>query len=192
MKNTYAVMLAAAGLLWVTGCSSTSSVSKEPVRTGFLSKYNHLEQVDASTWRYINYDRLGTYNKFVVSPVKVMATEFKGQALTDDQKRKASEFVHKAVVTALGDRYPVVTVPGADAAEIRIAVTETFKDGTHVGLTVEAEIIDTYSAVQVAAVMRVAEGEPHLAAWWDRPVAREIVEGFAKRLRGVIDNGHRR
>lgn len=182
-------LAATTGVLWLAGCSSTP---KTPVQTGFLSSYNHLEVINPSTWRYINYDRLGSYNKFVVPAPKVLATEFKGTALTEEQKQKASAFIRKTIVDALQPTYPVVDAPGADAAEIRIALTETYKEGGRVGLVIEGEIVDTYSTVQVAAVVKSAEGEPHLMSWWERSSAKDVMTEFASRLRTVIDNGHRR
>ena len=185
MKNIVTVVLAsAAGLMAVTGCKTTPNA---PVQSGFLSQYHNMKEVEPGRWVYLNKERLGSYNKFMVDPVKVLFTEYKGKPLTDEQRQKISEYVHNAIVNALRDRYPVVTAPSTDTAEIRVAVTDAYKKGNQVGLTVEAEIIDSYTAVQVGAAMRAALGEPYVGSWWDTDSAKEIVNDLAKRLRQVID-----
>jgi hypothetical protein len=190
MKNIVTVVLAsAAGILAVSGCKT--STPSAPTQSGFLSHYHSLQQVEPNRWVYLNKDRLGSYNKFIVEPVKVLFTEYQGTPLTDEQRHKTSEYVRNTAINALRDRYPVVTAPSTDTAEIRIAVTDAFRQGGQFGLTIEAEIIDSYTAVQVGAVMRTALGQPYLGSWWDSESAKEIVGDLAKRLRQVIDDSRR-
>jgi hypothetical protein len=127
-----------------------------------------------------------------VHPVKILAPEFKGQPLTDEQRIRISEYVRNAIIQALADAYPAVNEPSAETAELRVAITDVYKRGDRVGLTIEGEVLDSYSAVQVAGAMRSALGEAHAAPWWEAASAREMIDKFAKRLRWIIDTGHRR
>jgi hypothetical protein len=92
-----------------------------------LTTYHNLEKVDASTSRYVNTQRLSSYNKFIVHPVKVVATALDGRPIEDESRRLASEHFRQAVVSALADRYPVVHEASADTAEIRITVSEAYR-----------------------------------------------------------------
>jgi hypothetical protein len=186
----YAQVLPILGGLLILGCSAPTG--RAPKRAEFLSAYHHMEQEATNTYRYVNYDRLKEYTKFIVHPVKIKFSEFKSETLTPEQVRKASEFTRATLIEALAGHYPVVDVPSADTAEIRVAVTDAYKEGNRVGLTVEGEILDSYTAVQVAAVMRTELGEPHLASWWEKDEAKKIVRGWAERLRQAIDTAKRR
>jgi len=108
------------------------------------------------------------------------------------RKQKVADYLREAVTKALSDRYPIVTSGGLDVAEIRVAVTEAYKTGNRLGLTVEGEINDSYSTFQAAAVMRTELGEAYLGDWWDGPSAKQIIDAWASRLREVIDIAHSR
>ena len=158
-------------------------------RPEFLSTYNHLRQVDELNWRYISPALLAQCNRFVVSPVKVLFTEFEGKPLTADQRQHTADFVRQAVVKALSDRYPIVTEGGADVAEIRIAVTDAYRTGGKLGLCVQGEILDN-SNTQVMAVTRTEVSELYVANWENKATAQQIVGAWAERLRKAIDEAH--
>jgi hypothetical protein len=168
----------------------TSPTAKAPVRTGSLTTYHNLEQVDESTWRYINRDRLGSYNKFIVQPVKIVAADYEGRPISEEARRAASEYMREAVVKAISDRYPVVTSASLDTAEVVIYITESYKSGVQLGLTVEGEIRDSYSGVQVASVVKSELGDRYLGQWWNDTSARQIMDEWAARIRQVLDEAH--
>ena len=187
MKQTIQLLLIAAGLCVLSACATKTF---EPGRSGYLSHYHHLKKVDATTSRYINVDRLKQYNKFKISSIQILTKAYNGKPITPEQQAKMAAYIRNATVTALGDKYPVVDAPSTDTAELRVAITDVYKTGRQVGITVEGEILDSYSAVQVAAVIRNDLGEVYLGNWWDKTSAREMVDGWAKRLREAIDAAH--
>ncbi len=176
---------ASASLAFLCGCQHVSG--GPPTRTGFLSSYNHLEKVDDTTWRYVNKDRLRSYKKFHLMPVAVLAADYKGEPITAEQRQKVADYIRQALILALGDRYPVVAEPGTDVAEARVALTSVFKKGLRAGFTLEGEILDSYSAVQVAAVTRSEIGEAYVGSWWDAPSLRGQVDAWAKQVRQALD-----
>lgn len=182
-----AALLATAGVMFITGCASEA---RAPRKSGFLSHYHHLTKVDDTTWRYVNTNRLALYNKFQLSSVSVLAKEFEDKPLTPEAQQKGAEYVRQAVTKALGDRYPIVSTPGVDVGDLRLAITDVYKTGNRVGLTVEGEINDSYSTYQAAAVMRTELGEAYMGSWWDAPSAKQIIDAWAARLRQAIDDAH--
>lgn len=185
MNRSIAIALAGvAGLSLLAGCRHSPNA---PTKTGFLYTYNNLVQVDASTWRYINADRLPIYRRFTIDPVKVMVKEWEGKELTAEQRAKAAAYVRKALTEALQDKYPIVTEPGVDVGEFRIAITSAYKKGMQVGFSLEGEVLDSYTAVQVAAVTRSEVGELYIGSWWDGPSFKQMVDAWAKRVREALD-----
>lgn len=185
----FAALIAAISLILVAGCASHTFAPKQ---SGFLSHYHHMQRVDDTTQRYINTNRLASYNKFQITAAKCMVTEYDGKPLSLTAQQKVSDYLREAVTKALADRYPIVTSGGADVAEIRVAITDAYKTGNRLGLTVEGEINDSYSTFQAAAVMRTELGEPYLGDWWDGPSAKQIIDAWAARLRETIDIAHGR
>jgi hypothetical protein len=186
MKAIITLSLAGiASLALLTGCAHTPNA---PTKSGFLYSYAQLKPVDPYTMRYIDAQRLPIYKKFIINPVKIMVTEFDGKPLTAEQRQKASEVVRQSLEKALSDKYPVVTAPGVDVGDIRIAITQAYKKGLQVGFTLEGEIDDSYSAFQAAAVTRSEIGDAYLGSWWDGPSFRMMVEAWAKRVREMLDS----
>lgn len=188
MKQPIALLLIAASLCVLPGCSSKNY---RPGNSGYLSQYHHLEKVDDTTSRYVNVDRLKQYNKFKISSVEILTRNYNGKPITTEQQAKMAAYVRNAITTTLGDRYPVVDSPSTDTAEMRVAITDVYKTGAQVGITVEGEILDSFSAVQVAAVIRNDLGDHYVGDWWDKTSAREVVDGWARRLREAVDAAHK-
>ena len=179
-------LIPVACLLALTACKSTPQMTSRP---DFLSTYNHIKKVDDTTWRYVNPVLLGQCNKFIVSPVKVLFNEFEGKPVTAEQRQRTSDFVRQTVSQALSARYPIVTEPGSDVAEIRVAITEAYRTGGKLGLCVQGEILDN-SNTQVAAVAKTELSELYLPNWENKDTARKMVEAWAQRLLKVIDEAH--
>jgi hypothetical protein len=184
--NIYLSVLSVTGLLALAACRSTPQMTSRP---NFLSTYDHLQQVDDLNWRYVSRPLLSRCDKFIIGPVKVLFTEVDGQPITPEQRQRSADFVRRVVHQALADRYPVVTEPGPDVGEVRLAVTEGYRTGGRLGLCVQGEILDN-SATQVAAVMRTELSEVYVPDWENRESARKMVGAWAERLRKVIDEAH--
>ena len=123
------------------------------------------------------------------APVKVLFNDLEGKPVTAEQRQRASDFVRQTIVAAVSTRYPVVSDPGPDVAEIRIAVTEAYRTGGKLGLCVQGEILDN-SNTQVAAVVRTELSELYVPDWENKATAREMVEEWAQRLLKLIDEAH--
>jgi hypothetical protein len=184
--KAYLYLIPAAALLALTACKTTPQMSNRP---DFLSTYNHLEKAEPGVWRYVSQPLLANCNKFVVSPVKVLFTEVDGKPITAEQRERTASFVREAIVKAISERYPVVSDPGPDVAEIRVALTEGYRTGGKVGLCVQGEILDN-SNTQVAAVVRTELSELYVPNWENKNTAKEMVQAWAQRLVKAIDQAH--
>lgn len=185
-SGIYASVLLAAAL--ASGCKTPKPTV--PVQSGFLSTYNNLVQVDASTWRYLDTQRLPRYTSFQIKTIKVAFDEFDGKPLTPEQRDKVTSYLRDAITRALTPAYPVVTAPSVSTGQINVAITSASKRGERLDLWVEGEILDSYSSVQVAAVMKSELGKNYLGNWWDRVSAKEMMDKWAEQLRKTIDAAH--
>jgi len=186
--RTYITLLIIASLPAFVGCKSTPQMSQRP---DFLSTYTHLQKVDDTTYRYVSQPLLANCNKFIVSPVKVLFNDFQGNPITTEQRQRSADFVRQTISQALSARYPVVTEPGPEVGEIRIAITEGYRSGGKLGLCVQGEILDN-SNTQVAAVLRTEINDTYSPGWEDKLQARKMVEEWAQRLVAAIDKAHGR
>jgi hypothetical protein len=181
------LLTVAAGIALITGCAGQK---QQPTQSGFLSQYHHLKAVDDTTSRYVDAARLKSYNKFKIASVRVPLKTYNGKPVTPEQQKRIADYLRTSLTTALQSKYSVVETPSTDTAEIRIAVTDAYKTGNQLGISVEGEIQDSYSGVQVAAVVRTDLGAVYLGDWWDQTSAKEIVDGWSQRLVQAIDSAH--
>jgi hypothetical protein len=206
MNNTGKLLLTVTATLAVAlwcGCKTAA-----PKPSGFLSDYSRLRQVNDSTWRYADANRLAAYKTFTVSPVNVMVKEYWGTTLTPAQKETIAKTFRTKIVNALAGRYQVAGSPGPGTADIRVAITQAYRVGNALGLGVEAEIVDSQSHEQVAALRGVRIGPPevgfqmgtrnataaggdYMAAWWNLPSAVALMEQWAGEIRKLIDGGQK-
>ena len=191
-----------AAVLW-GGCQTPP-----PQPSGFLSDYSHLQKLDDSIWRYVDTSRLASCTKFTISPVTVMVKEYWGTTFTTDQKQKIADTFRQKIINTLSARYPVVSTPGPNTAEIRVAITCAYRVGNSLAMGVEAEIIDPESHQLLAALRGVQIGPPELsaqlgihnsadpsrymAAWWNWPSAVELMDRWANQLLRTIEEAHKR
>jgi len=190
MKNTIIPLFsAAAGICLLAGCAGQKY---QAPKSGFLSHYHHMTPVDATTSRYVDAPRLRAYKKFRLASVQVLVKSYNGQPLTAEQQKRMTDYLRASITSALQDKYPVVESPSTDTAEIRIAITDAYKSGSQLGISVEGEIQDSFSGVQVAAVVRTDLGKHYLADWWDKTSAKEVIDGWSQRLRQAIDSAQAR
>ena len=187
MKSTaYLALIPVAGLLALAACKTTPQMSNRP---DFLSTYNHLQKVDDTTWRYVSPPLLNNCNRFIVAPVKVLINDLEGKPVTAEQRQRTADFVRQSIMSAIATRYPIMSDPGPDVGEIRVAVTEAYRTGGKLGLCVQGEILDN-SNTQVAAVVRTELSEHYLPDWENKPTARRMVDEWAQRMLKTIDQAH--
>ena len=162
-----------------------------PVRSGFLTTYRDMVQVDAVTWRYIDpNNRMGNYRRFMIKPVKIMVSEFEGQPVLPQAAQEASAYMRSAAEEAISPRYPIVSNAGVDVGEIRMAITEAFRAGGHVGMALEIELVDSYSGKPIGSAVTASLNRKWAGDEWDDEAIKEIMDDWAARLRVVIDNAH--
>jgi hypothetical protein len=179
-----------------TGCAM-------PKPSGFLGNYSHLKRVNDSTWRYVDAARLATYNKYLISSVKVLVNSYDGTPLTSDQQEQAANRFREIIVKALTGECELVDKPSGRTAEVRAAITVAYPVGPSLTIGLEGEIIDAYSGQQLAAVMTYQSGPPQFEGgppslseaalgwgWWNVHSAVWIMEDWADRLRKAIRESH--
>ncbi len=187
-----------------SGCKSTM-----PKPSGFLSDYSQLKEAKDSTWQNIDISGLAACDKFTVPPVKVVISDYWGASITSEQRDKLAEVFRQKISASVGKRYQIVTTPSATTAEIRVALTRAYRVGNSLAIGVEAEIVNTDSHKQLAAVTGIKVGPPEMsvntnpravndpsdsgtytATWWNRPAADELLNRWADQIRKIIDTAH--
>jgi hypothetical protein len=186
------LLAAATGLMLMAGCATSDKNAFAPHKSGFLSTYVNLKKIDDTTWRFVNTNRVSIYNKFHISAVKCLVTQYDERPVTPEQQQKVVEYLRDSITKALSDRYPIVNSGGPDVGELRVAVTDAYKTGDRLGLSIEGEIFDSLSGYQAAAVMRTELGEAYVGDWWDAKSAKDIIDKWSARLREAIDYAHGR
>ena len=174
-----------------------------PKPSGFLGNYSHLKRVNDATWRYADAARLATYNKYMISSVKVLVKSYDGTALTPDQQEQAANRFREIILKALTRECQLVERPSGKTAEVRAAITAAYPVGPSLTMGLEGEIIDAYSGQQLAAVMTYQSGPPQFeggppslsdtalgGGWWNVHSAVWIMEDWADRLRKAIRESH--
>ncbi len=197
----FSCMLGSASLLVaiVAGCATA------PSPTGFLSDYSRLEPGGSQRLAFAD-SSLGQYSKFIIEPVVVRfhdpAEEKKVDHETIVQLR---EYMEDAISKAISDRYAIVSQPGPGVARLRVALTDLDKStpalnvlpqtkltGLGVGgAAMEAELLDSQTGVQIAAVVQKKKGSmlsfSGLKKWGD---AKAVMDAWAKRFRERLDEAH--
>lgn len=184
--NKYLFVTAILAVSFLSACSTPELRKRE----GFLSNYNLLKTEDDVMWRYSSPTQLGQCKQFILSPVKVLAQEFDGNPVTDDQRKAVATYIQDAIRKSIGDKYPIVTEAGPNTGEIRIAITDAYRKGGFLGISVEGEVLDS-SNTQVHAVMgsRLSE-KAYIGDWHNAPVFQKMVDGWAQEFRQRLDETH--
>ena len=207
MKKTSVLMVVVVvGLMLLhCGCGS-EGVSK----TGFLSDYSRLRKESDTTLRNINQRALARYSSFIVDPVKVhfhsgsKAVEHRtGGKLTQQEVTDMTNYFHTMIVKAVEDSGNRIAYhPASGVARIRVAITDIDRStlislmptskligGTGIGgASMEAEIVDSMSGEQVAAIVESRRGTripmANLGEW---DAARQVIGDWAKRLQRRLE-----
>ncbi|MCP3906326.1 MAG: DUF3313 domain-containing protein [Planctomycetes bacterium] len=175
-----------------------------PDATGFLSTYSRLEQAGPSSLRYINpNNRLARYDKFMLQPVEIKWYH-QGVTVSEANQQMLAKAMHDAVVKAMSDRYQIVTTPAWDVGELRVALTDLQRSTPILnaiprpkitdlglgGLAMEAEVIDSVSNVQAAALVESSIGRNLSWNPTEFDDAIGAMNDWARRFRKTVDMAH--
>ena len=200
-KMMLAMSLVAAMILF-TGCGS-----KEMAKTGFLSDYSKLQKESDTTMRYVNNTAAASYSSFIVDPVQTRLysdPKAKGK-LTDEQMKDLTSYMQSKIVEAVTEAgLKVVHQPAAGVARVRVALTNIEKtDAINMlpqaallgagigGASMEAEVVDSVTGKQIAAVLQSGKGS-HVpfASLGDWTAAKSVMDEWAKNVRKKLETMH--
>ena len=190
---------------------STGCKTEMPKPSGFLSDYSRLKEANDSTWQYVDSSGLAACDKFTVAPVKVMVRQYWGTTFTTDQQQSLSAVFSDKIVKALGPRFQMESTVSPTTGEIRVALTQAFRVGNALAIGAEAEILNSQSHQQLAAVTGSKIGPPemgintsprtlnspadpstYMAAWWNQPAADELMDRWAEQIVKIIDSARKK
>ncbi len=173
-----------------TGCSTAM-----PKPSGYLSTYTNLIKINDCAWRYANPPQLATYDKFVISSVKVLVKTYDGDPLPPGEQEQASTVFRNVIEKkmAAAGRWQLLNKPAGHTADIRAAITSLYPVGPSLTLGMEGEIVDAYSGKQLAACMVFQSGAPQVefgqpsmgwndalyGGWWNTESAVWVMEQWA-------------
>lgn len=208
-KVSLLVIVTIGSIAMLGGCSKGRMAT-----TGFLSDYSRLEAESDSSLRYLDKPVLVRYSSFIVHQVEVhfragaKAIEKKSKGkLTQQDMADLTNYFHSAIVKAITDAgYRVVYQPGPGVARIRTAITDMEETNVLLaaipqtrlitgagvgGASMEAEVVDSLSGRQLAAVVELKAGSripfTGLSQWGG---AKAAIDEWAKRLRKRLEEAH--
>ncbi len=154
----------------IAGLTLGACSSKPPIaQTGFLSTYDNLRAESDSRLVYGSTD-LADYTSFIIDPIEMRVPLSKLSAA--DQAEAARYFRASTAETIRSQGFTVTDTPGLRTARVQIAMTDIAKStwwrkihpvwrslgaGTG-GAAMEAEIVDSVSGRQLAAVVQSVSG----------------------------------
>jgi hypothetical protein len=175
---------------------------------GFLSDYSRLEVVSDTTLRHIDQNRARGYSKFIVDPVVVhFHGKSKATEIEQEELDKLRQYMYWAIRNRLYGHYVLVNQSGPGIARIRVALTDLKKSnpvlntlpqtklmGTGLGgASMEAELIDSVTGRQIAAIVETQKGKKlsmaGMTKWGD---AQAVMDRWAQRFRERLDEVHKR
>ena len=120
--------------------------------------------------RYIS-PQLRDYNSYIVDPVQIRAQRAN---ITPEQRAEIARYMHDALAKVLTTGgYRIASKPGVGVARVRFAITDIQEAKWYLnvhpatkltgagrgGASMEAEVVDSVSGVQLAAAIRSGRGE---------------------------------
>ena len=192
MKRQIIVLAVIAIALTTAGCGG-----KHRKPTGFLSDYSKLVEESGSIMRYMNEAALNKYSGFIVDPIQTRIDD-PDRTLSDEDIADLTSYMYDKVVEAIeksDDR--IAYRPAADVARLRIAFTDIGKShpisivpwssiaGLGIGgASVEAELVDSITGQQIAAVVQSKEGQSKVpfTTLGDWTAAKQTIDTWAKNL----------
>jgi hypothetical protein len=201
MQKTNLIVAAVVTIVVFSGCSA-----QKQTPTGFLSDYSKLEAESDSSLRYLNKSALRSYSSFIVDHVavhfqagaKAIEQKSKGK-LTEKDMADLTNYFHAAIADAIQKAgYRVVWQPGVGVARLRVAITDMKETNVILaaiphtrlitgagagGASMEAEVVDSQTGRQLAAVIETKAGSripfTGLSEWGG---AKAAINAWAKRL----------
>ena len=201
MKKTCVLILAVWISMTIAGCNSPTAR-----KTGFLSDYSRLRPASGGNNTYLNKQALGRYSSFIIDPVQThlhsnsTAKQLKQKGeLSRQNLRDLQNYMHHAAVEAVESAgYKIAYHRDPSVARIKIAITDIYKTNHVVsalptarlataagsgGAAMEAEIVDSMTGEQLAAVVQAQSGSRiPLTGMSDWGGAEHAMEQWAKRL----------
>jgi hypothetical protein len=192
MKQRIIVLIVIAITLTTAGCGG-----KHRKPTGFLSDYSKLKEESGHTMRYLDEAALAKYSRFIVDPIQTRIDDPDG-ALTPDNVADLTSYMYDKMVKAVqksGDQ--IAYRPAEGVARLRVAFTDIGKShpisivpwssiaGLGVGgASVEAELVDSITGQQIAAVVQSKEGQSKVpfTTLGDWTAAKQTIDTWAKNL----------
>ncbi|KKK98156.1 hypothetical protein LCGC14_2645560, partial [marine sediment metagenome] len=197
--------IAVVGLMLIQcGCGS-----EQQAKTGFLKDYSRLRKVSDSTLRYVNSAAVSRYSNFMVDSVgmhfhhgsKAIKERSKGN-VTQREMNDITNYMHSKLVAAVRNSgNNIVYRAGPGVARIRVAITDITtselislmptaraisKAGVG-GASMEAEIVDSMTGEQVAALVESRKGSRIPLAdlgKWDS--TKRVIDEWAKSLQARL------
>ncbi len=187
------------------GCATVG----DPGRSGFLSDYSRLEEINEN---HLVYDsgNLGGYSNFIIERVAMVYSQPEEKRVFDDEELEDLQtHFQNAVREALtkDNGYPVVEAPGPGTARLHIGITDVDDTIGALNLTIytkitgaglggaamEGEMVDSVTGEQIVAVIRWGSGSRILRAGFTHTGdAKILMDRWAKGLRQRIDEAHGR
>ncbi len=207
-------ILTGLALLLVTTILYGGVGAQPPAATGFLTDYTRLKPgvtIEDAEYRYVNRERLKQYNACIVEPVLMPFYEKSKahQKLTQEEIATFLTYTRTQMVRGLTDGgYRVVAEPGPGVALLRLALTDIVTSKWYLnvlpqtrimgmglgGTVMEAELLDSQSGQQIAAVIdrrkgaRVGGG----SGMTKLDLARGVIRRWAEGLVTTLDLTHGR
>lgn len=170
------------------GCASKPALT----HSGFLSDYTKLAPIDSDRARYQSPDAK-QYRSFIVDPVKIQVS---ADALSPADQAEAARHFQRAFEGAIKEAgYGVTNAPGAGVGRVRLALTDVAAStwwkkihpvtraigaGTG-GAAMEAEVVDSLTGAQVAAVVQAGTGNQfRLANFTTLADVKSAIDGWAR------------
>lgn len=139
MRNGFTSLLLAMLLGASCGC-----VQMHPTRSGFLSDYSQLVQVDRRDRiraNVVDAEALARIDSFYIEPVEWLADDMGQPASSDRIEAKLRNSLEMALLKELGTIRPIVSEIGPGTARVRAAVT---------GIQESKPFANLFMAVQIA------------------------------------------
>ncbi|MEM1356185.1 MAG: DUF3313 family protein [Planctomycetota bacterium] len=194
--GAWPIGLLVASIVLLAGCRA-----EPPPRTGFLSTYNNLAEIDRSTYRYVS-DEIGAYRVLTIDPVQLRVADADTR-LSEEQLAEASaHFVTRLKKELVEAGYTILPEQNrigypAGTLQVRLAITDarsaTVLLNLHPGskLTgagtgggaMEGEMVDAVTGRQLAAFIQSGRGSQFEFDQFNRlDDIKDVINGWAEQI----------
>jgi len=184
----------------LTGCASTTP----PTRTGFISDYGRLHKAEAGAMRFISPE-LREYKCYMVDPVEM---RIQRDVLKPNERAEVAAYMRDALTRILkAQGFDLTNQPGPGVARVRVAITDVQLSKWYLnlhpaskvtgagsgGASMEAEVIDSVTGKQLAAVIQIGRGNQfELDTFSKLDDVKDVIDKWAdnaaKRLKELRDS----